>query len=57
MNIQVLDLFTAYNSAKMHRENHSTSQYHPASACIEWGQCESVCPQHLEIISLLKEAS
>ena len=66
MHIQIPDLFTAYNSAKMYGENrryqtyykdHSTGYYKPANACIECGQCESVCPQHLEIISLLKEVS
>ena len=66
MHIQIPDLFTAYNSAKMYGENrrydtyykdHSTGDYQPAKACIVCGQCESVCPQHLEIISLLKEVS
>jgi predicted aldo/keto reductase-like oxidoreductase len=28
-----------------------------ASDCIACGQCESVCPQHLEIVSLLQKAS
>lgn len=66
MHIQIPDLFTAYNSAKMYGENrryqtyykdHSTGDYQPAKACIACGQCESVCPQHLEIISLPKEVS
>lgn len=66
MHIQIPDLFTAYNSVKMYGENrryqtyykdHSTGDYQPAKACIACGQCESVCPQHLEIISLLKEVS
>lgn len=66
MNIQIPDLFTAYNSVKMYGANrrydtyykdHSTGDYQKASACIECGQCEGVCPQHLEIISLLKEVA
>lgn len=66
MNIQIPDLFTAYNSQKTYGvsrryENyyklHSEGDYSKASACIGCGQCEGVCPQHLEIISLLQKVS
>lgn len=66
MQIQIPDLFAAYNSAKMYGENrrydtyyknHSSGNFKPAKACVACGQCENVCPQHLEIISLLKEVS
>lgn len=66
MKIQIPDLFTAYNSAKIYGsnrrydtyyKNHTQGEHGAASACVGCGQCEGVCPQHLEIISLLKNVS
>lgn len=66
MKIQIPDLFTAYNSAKTYGsnrrydtyyKNHTQDEHNKASACIACGQCEGVCPQHLEIISLLQKVS
>lgn len=66
MNIQIPDLFTAYNSAKTYGSDlryktyykmHSQGDHNIASQCIECGQCESVCPQHLPIMSYLKEVA
>ncbi|MDD8049219.1 MAG: aldo/keto reductase [Thomasclavelia sp.] len=66
MKVEIPELFTAYNSQMLYGKSsrykhyytkHSTAPQNPASACIECGQCEGVCPQHLEIINLLKKVS
>lgn len=65
MEISIPDLFTAYNSQKLYGKSGRYKTYYnkfakatnPASACIQCGQCEGVCPQHLEIISLLEKVA
>ena len=66
MNIPIPDVFRAVNTMNLYGDvfrpkafyGGVISQGHGrASECIACGQCESVCPQHLPIISLLKDAS
>lgn len=64
MNIQIPDLFACLN-AKTAWNNWNTDYYYgihtktngKACDCIECGQCEDVCPQHLKIRELLKNVS
>ena len=66
MRISIPDVFKSVNTIRLYNErfrpqnfyNHLISEGHGrASECIACGQCEGVCPQHLPIIELLKEAS
>ena len=66
MQISIPDVFRAVNTMRLYNEvfrpknfyNGVVGQGHGrASDCIGCGQCEGVCPQHLPIIDLLKEAS
>ncbi len=66
MRIRIPDLFAVLNSknvfhdgiANYYYENSLTVGGHgKASDCIACGHCESVCPQHLNIIELLKQVS
>lgn len=65
MNIAIPKYFSLYNADKQEREdkdwmpqedyyNRLTDVFGKASECIECGQCESICPQHLPIIEHLK---
>ncbi|MBR3874159.1 MAG: aldo/keto reductase [Clostridia bacterium] len=64
-SIDIPSLFACMNAKKLFRNwntdfyyhNVYTSQNGKASACVECGACESICPQHLPIRSLLKEVA
>ncbi len=66
MNIKIPEMFACYNTRKIfndwnqrmyYRNVLVTDEHAAASACIECGGCEAVCPQHLEIRNLLKEVA
>ncbi|MBO5903968.1 MAG: aldo/keto reductase [Clostridia bacterium] len=64
MNIAIPDIFSLYNSKVCYRNWGTEEEYDKLTKkgskvceCIECGQCESACPQHLPIMSLLKKAS
>lgn len=64
MNISIPKLFSCYNH-KVNFHDWNQDYYYvqitrnggKPSECIECGQCEGICPQHLEIIRLLKDVS
>ena len=63
--IAIPDLFACINSRKLWNDWNSvyyyqdihTSEGRKASDCIECGQCEDICPQHLPIRQLLKDVA
>ena len=62
MSIPIPDIFTVHNRKKGSVEFRTKREYTivttgkgKASDCIQCGQCEGACPQHLPIIELLEE--
>ena len=57
-------IFSMYNSASIYNSfaegkweyDQLVKEEHDGGQCVECGQCESVCPQHLSIIQYLKDA-
>ncbi len=63
MEIHIPEIFSVLNEYKSYgnlaeaRNNYGWRPGGPkASVCVQCGQCEDACPQHLPIISLLQEA-
>ena len=66
MNIAIPDVFRAVNTMKLYGDEFRPKAFYSglvnqghgrAADCVACGQCEGVCPQHLPIIELLKDAS
>lgn len=66
MHIAIPDVFRAVNTMKLYGDEFRPKAFYRslveqgngrAGDCVACGQCEGVCPQHLPIIELLKDAS
>ncbi len=65
MNIPIPEIFSCYNMVKMGVDPEDAKFYYErriqgkgkAADCLHCGQCEGMCPQHIEIISKLEEIS
>ena len=65
MNVGIPDIFKTINAINMYGKSDRTDRMYASlkekksgpSDCIQCGQCEGVCPQHLPIIELLQNAA
>jgi len=65
MSISIPDVFRTINTLRRYPDDWRAKNFYSglvsrsgkAGDCVGCGQCEGVCPQHLPIIDLLKEAS
>ncbi len=65
MKISIPDVFRTINTLRRYPDDWRSKNFYSgltgrsgkASDCVGCGQCEGVCPQHLPIIDLLKEAA
>ena len=65
MKISIPDVFRTINTLRRYPDDWRSKNFYAgltqrsgkASSCIGCGQCERVCPQHLPIIELMKEAA
>ncbi len=65
MKISIPDVFRTINTLRRYPDDWRSKNFYSgltersgkASVCIACGQCERVCPQHLPIIDLMKEAA
>ncbi|MCD7714928.1 MAG: aldo/keto reductase [Lachnospiraceae bacterium] len=65
MNIAIPDYFALYNAEQedkgdpAHKERYAelSKEHGKASDCVECGQCEGVCPQHLSVTDWLKKTA